>query len=93
VALIEKIKNELSISFPFVTSYANKKMNSIAGIDLIENPSELGTLLFSSQQIEGYFDLDILLESAGLLYRYNNEYLKSNVIPYMKENGLESYIP
>ncbi|KAL6632180.1 hypothetical protein U3516DRAFT_470627, partial [Neocallimastix sp. 'constans'] len=77
IALIEKIKNKLSISFPFVTPYANNAMNTIAGIDLINHPDKLGTLLFSSQQIEGYFDLDILLESAGLLYRYNYEYLKS----------------
>lgn len=93
VALIEKIKNELSISFPFVTSYSNNAMNTVANDDLINNPGKLGAMLFSSQQVDGCFDLDILLESAGLLYRYDYEYLKSMVIPYMKDNGLESYIP
>ncbi|OUM57298.1 hypothetical protein PIROE2DRAFT_17766 [Piromyces sp. E2] len=93
VALIEKIKNRLSISFPFLTNYANEKLNCIAETNLIENPSKLGTILFSSQLIEGCFDSDILLESATLLYRYNNEYFNSTVFPYMIENGLESYIP
>jgi len=71
VALIEKIKNELSMSFPFATSYSNNAMNTDADIDLTNNSDKLGAMLFSSQQIEGYFDLGILLESTGLLYRYN----------------------
>ncbi|KAG4100614.1 hypothetical protein H8356DRAFT_1290009 [Neocallimastix lanati (nom. inval.)] len=59
VALIEKIKNELSMSFPFATSYSNNAMNTDADIDLTNNTDKLGAMSFSSQQIE------------GLLYRYN----------------------
>jgi len=33
---IEKIKNKLSITFPFVATYANGKMNSVAKINLTE---------------------------------------------------------
>jgi hypothetical protein len=93
VAIIEKIKIELSDDFPFIVSHAREEIKKIANIDSFEDAKGLGGILFESQLIKGYFDLDILLEAAKLLYRYNLSYLQSAVVPYMKANGLESYIP
>jgi len=93
VGIIEKIKYDLYMDFPFVRRLSETTVEKITGEDLYAEGNEvkLGLFLLESQQ-DSVCCLDVILEAVRLLNRYDKEQFKNRVVPFMKKHGLESYI-
>jgi hypothetical protein len=98
IALLEKIRAGLCDEFPTVDNYvlnAARQIQEQDDVDALFSASgaaSLGKCLFLSlQQDDSFFDLDTLLKSARLIYRYDQSYF-SDVRAYMEKNGFASYL-
>ncbi|OUM60315.1 hypothetical protein PIROE2DRAFT_63214 [Piromyces sp. E2] len=93
VGILEKIKFDLSMDFPFVRRLSEDTVKKLIGEDLYAegNEAKLGIILLDSQQ-ECLLCLDIILEAAHLLNRYDKKLFESRIVPFMKNHGLEEYI-
>jgi hypothetical protein len=94
IGLIEKIKDDLSNEFPFITEMAKTYIQKIAGSNLYEagKEAELGKMLLRSQN-DSILCLDIILKAVRLLRRFDPDgAFKTVVYPFMEKNKLRSYL-